>query len=124
MTETTTIFTLLTLFQIKHFISDYPLQNQYMLQKANLDKWVFPLLSHALVHASLTLLIVLVFNYKLWWLFFVDLTIHFVVDRIKASPKMLNRFSLDNKFFWWSLGIDQMMHHLTHYFIIFMIIKG
>jgi len=118
MTETTTIFTLLTLFQIKHFISDYPLQNQYMLQKANLDKWVFPLLSHALVHASLTLLIVLVFNYKLWWLFFVDLTIHFVVDRIKASPKMLNRFSLDNKFF------DQMMHHLTHYFIIFMIIKG
>lgn len=26
-----------------------------------------------------------------------------------------------NKYFWWSLGLDQMVHHLTHYLIIFLI---
>ena len=24
-----------------------------------------------------------------------------------------------NKYFWWALGLDQMVHHLTHYMIIF-----
>lgn len=27
-----------------------------------------------------------------------------------------------NKLFWWSLGLDQMVHHLTHYGIIYLII--
>jgi len=27
-----------------------------------------------------------------------------------------------NKLFWWSLGLDQMIHHLTHYGIIYLII--
>jgi len=91
-----------------------------MLQKANLKNWVKPLLAHA----TMTLLIVLAANPSLWWLSIVDLVIHFSVDRVKASPKMLNRFGIDNKFFWWSLGVDQMAHHLTHYFIIYMILKG
>ena len=115
---------LLVIFQLKHFISDYPLQSQYMLRKANEKQWVKPLLAHALVHATMTLLIVLAFNPSVWWLSIVDLIIHFSVDRVKASPKMLNRFSIDNKFFWWSLGADQMAHHLTHYFIIFIILQG
>lgn len=28
-----------------------------------------------------------------------------------------------NKLFWWSLGFDQMIHHLTHYYIIWRIVK-
>ena len=118
------IFTLLVLFQIKHFIADFPLQNEYMLGKMKLNGWVLPLTCHALVHASITFAIVLIFNANLWWLAIVDLVIHFTMDRIKASPNMLNRFRMDNKFFWWSLGLDQMVHHLTHYAIIYAIITA
>lgn len=28
-----------------------------------------------------------------------------------------------NKFFWWLLGLDQMAHHLTHYFIIWQLVR-
>jgi len=27
-----------------------------------------------------------------------------------------------NTYFWWALGLDQMVHHLTHYFIIWMLV--
>ena len=46
------IFTLLVLFQLKHFICDYPLQTQYMLGKANATNWVKPLAAHAFIHLS------------------------------------------------------------------------
>ena len=118
------IFTLLIIFQIKHFMSDFPLQNEYMLGKMKKKGWIFPLFSHVLVHGLFTLLILLIFSPTLWWLCLVDIVIHFIIDRIKASPNMLNRFPVENKFFWWSLGIDQMIHHLTHYFIIYMIITN
>ena len=61
------------------------------------------------------------------------------MDRVKASPKMLGKFKaltanefisatdeqkLNNKYFWWSLGLglDQAVHHLTHYFIIYLLV--
>lgn len=116
------IFTLLIIYQIKHFLCDYPLQIPYMLQKISKDKWILPLASHAGVHALFTLIIVLVVNANLWWLAIFDFVIHFTMDRIKASPNLLNRFEISNKFFWWSLGFDQMVHHLTHYVIIFALV--
>lgn len=116
------IFVLLAVFQIKHFFSDFPLQTPYMLGKMQVSGWFFPLLAHALVHAFFTLAIVLTINPKLWWLALIDLVVHFVVDRIKASPKLLNRFTPQDRMFWWTLGVDQMMHHLTHYFIIYMLV--
>ena len=45
-----------------------------------------------------------------------------IIAHVKASPKMLGRFKPDNKYFWWSLGGDQMWHHLTHYLIIYLVI--
>lgn len=75
-----------------------------------------------------------------------DLLVHGTMDRIKAAPDMLGRFKpmtaqqyksiaeakklgerlsardkeiiKHNKYFWWSLGLDQGVHHLTHYVII------
>lgn len=90
-----------------------------------------------------------------------DLIVHFTMDRIKASPKLMGRWKpmtapdyvkanelvkiadefsshtlltdtalveaakeakkklRSNTLFWWALGFDQMVHHLTHYVIIF-----
>lgn len=154
------VFALLVIFQIKHFVADYPLQGKYMLKKF-LPGWdfVLPLTAHAGVHALITLVILVLIKSNMYWLVAVDFVVHFIVDRIKASPKMLGRFKAlsavefrllfttpprklgegvafkyvteaevaeairDNTFFWWALGWDQMMHHLTHYFIIWMLVS-
>jgi hypothetical protein len=123
------IFVLLVVYQLKHFLADYPLQGTYMLGKFKLHGWVRPLAAHAGVHGLLTLAIALLFIGKKS--FFVpvalavfDFTIHFTMDRIKASPNMLGRFKdFYDKRFWWSLGFDQMVHHLTHYTIIYVLVR-
>lgn len=119
------IFVLLVAFQIKHFLADYIYQNAYMLGKFKEKGWVLPLLSHVSFHGAFTIAIA-AFYVANWWivlgLALFDMTIHFIMDRIKASPKMLGRFNTTQKEFWWSLGLDQMVHHLTHYAIIAFIV--
>lgn len=166
---------LLVLFQLKHFLADFPLQTQYMLGKFKGGKaWILPLLAHGLVHAAFTFLIAYAFTRSpifSAFLAYTDLKIHTLMDRIKASPNMLGKFknltageykfhlehrkmlmdglagykdkessgaldlkstiaAIDQKFkhntwFWWSLGLDQAVHHLTHYGIIVAImLKG
>lgn len=126
------IFTLLVLFQLKHFICDYPLQTQYMLGKMQATGWIQPLALHATVHACFTA------NIVLWFcalsdqhtlaavlvpaLSLADFVIHFAVDRIKASPKLGGRWNSTQPYFWWALGADQMVHHLTHYLFIAIIV--
>lgn len=117
---------LLVLFQIKHFLADFPLQGTYMLGKFKAKGWVLPLACHTGVHALFTFLIVAVFTHSLKYsliLAALDFTVHFVVDRIKANPNGLGKFKPTDKYFWWALGADQMMHHLTHYAIIYFIIR-
>lgn len=90
------IFILLVIFQIKHFVADFPLQGAYMLGKFKGGKaWIAPLAAHAGVHMTFTTMIALGARVG----FFVavmcgllDFVIHFTVDRIKASPEMLGRY--------------------------------
>lgn len=117
-------FILLVIYQMKHFVADFPLQREYMLKKV-LPGWdfVLPLTTHCLVHAVLTLLIVLRIRPELWWLAVVDFVVHFVMDRIKSGPKYLGRYEDKSRpGFWNCLGIDQMVHHITHFYIIYLLI--
>jgi len=136
----TTVFTLLALFQLKHFLADYPLQTRYMLGKFQ-DGWSFvlPLLQHALVHGLMTFVIVMVFKPRLaMQLMLFDMAVHFCMDRIKAGKKYLGRYKTltaetaatatpeqwrSNNKFWWSVGFDQAVHHLTHYVIIYTVVR-
>jgi hypothetical protein len=180
-----TVMFLFVIYQIKHFLADYPLQGKYMLGKFKPGfGFVLPLLAHVAVHGAFTFGIVFLFLlYKippsgdpiysglvtLASIFAVfDMTCHFIMDRIKASPKLLGRFKpltastyvqaqnmanglsmIDGKplpgemtlqtfedykalgrkdlrgntLFWWSLGLDQMVHHLTHYTIIYFLLR-
>lgn len=118
------VFILLLVFQVKHYVADFPLQREYMLQKT-LPGWNFfwPLSLHCLVHATLTLIICLVVNPSFWWLSLVDFTCHFIMDRIKSGPRYLGRFNnRDKAGFWNALGFDQMVHHFTHYMIIYILV--
>ncbi len=147
---------LLVVFQIKHFVADYPCQTSYMMGKFKAQGWVLPLLAHAGVHGGLTFLIALAWSgspLPAFGLSLLDLCVHFGVDRVKASPRLLGRFKplfgeefkavqalaanhretvagyyaakrlQQNTFFWWSLGLDQALHHLTHYAIIWFLLS-
>ncbi len=129
------LFELLLIFQVKHFLADFPLQGSYMLGKFMRGyKWILPLSAHCLVHAIFTLVICLYFTPSIALsMAMLDFAAHFIMDRVKASPNLLGRFKAlsakeymassnqerrSNIYFWWSLGGDQMWHHCTHYFII------
>ena len=127
-----TIFLLLIVFQFKHFICDYPLQTQYMLGKMKDTGWVKPLAAHAGIHAIGTFIVAYYFlnlNYYLDSIAFAtilaiaDFILHFIVDRIKASPTIGGRFRPEQPQFWWALGADQMTHHLINYIFIFIIVQ-
>ncbi len=116
---------LVVVFQIKHFIADFPLQFPYMLRKMS-DDWDFlaPLSLHCGVHTLLTLAICLLTAPGLWYLAIFDFVVHFLMDRIKSGPRYLGRFNdVHRSSFWIALGFDQMVHHLTHLYIIWMIVK-
>ena len=116
------LFILLILFQLKHFICDYPLQTQYMLGKMQAVGWIKPLAAHAVTHSVGTGLIALIFApYLTLPLIIADFVLHFIVDRIKASPNLGGKFNPTQSYFWWALGADQMAHHLINYVFIFII---
>ncbi len=116
-------FLLLVIYQLKHFLCDYPLQTQYMLGKfKGGDEWKLPLTAHAGVHAAGTLLIGLFFApvYGIAILLaLLDFFAHFIIDRIKV---LKGNYPGNDKRFWWALGADQMAHHFTHYAIIAILI--
>lgn len=125
--------------------------------KKGLD-FLAPLSAHCAVHAAGTLLIAGTYLLRkdaltvksLLIVTTFDFVVHFIMDRIKASPDLLGRFQplspteyhdlikfeqekggdaqteedkRHNKYFWICLGLDQKVHHLTHYAIIYYLIK-
>ncbi len=121
------IFTLFVVFQIKHFIADYPLQLPYMIINKVRPGWGFlmPLATHCFVHSMFTLAICLYVNPAFWYLALLDFAVHFVMDRVKAGPRYLGRFNdLHRSPFWIALGFDQMVHHLTHLYIIWVLVQN
>ena len=117
------IFTLLIVFQIKHFICDFPLQGKFMLGKFK-PGWdfVLPLAAHSGVQALGTLLVTLLFAPELCFLAPIDFTLHFIIDRLKADKRLLGRWNPQQPYFWWALGFDQCLHHITHYGFILVIL--
>jgi hypothetical protein len=90
------LFTLLVVYQLKHFIADFPLQGEYMLRKFHADwrVWVPALSAHAGVHAIFTLFIAgyLVGGFLPFALAAFDFVMHFTMDRVKASPNLMGRW--------------------------------
>ena len=128
------LFTLLILFQVKHFVCDYIWQTGYMLGKFKKKGWVLPLLAHVSVHGVATFTIAFLYlSTNTWTLYafamatalaLLDMVMHFTMDRIKASPNLFGRFKPEQPVFWYTLGFDQMVHHMTHYVLIYFLITA
>ena len=117
------IFALLVLFQMKHFVADFPLQNEWMVFGKARDgvAWLGPLGVHVLIHGTLSLFILLWLAPAFWYLCFVDAGTHLVMDRIKAWKLLLNRWKVHEAMFFNVLGFDQMVHHLTNFWMVYWI---
>lgn len=115
---TVTVFSLLALFVIKHFIADFLMQYDYMIR----DKGIYGApggIHHAGVHASWTFLILIPFITtpdQLLLLPLADFVAHYHIDYFKQH---LNKglTTADRKFWIW-LGLDQALHYLTYVGII------
>lgn len=127
----TPVLAIVAAFKLKHFLADFPFQTQFMLRKTRERDWVKPLALHCLVHAGLTFLLINVLSSSCFTLSSettlliaaklaaFDFVSHFIMDRVKASPKMLGRFNdYRLKPFWLSLGLDQLIHGLSDLFVI------
>lgn len=118
------LFVLYVLFRLKQLACDWLLQTSWMAAGKGKDfetTGYQPLLIHAGIHGCGTLLIVLIIAPKFWWLGLVDIVIHGAIDRVTAVFRVRNDLTPKNKWFWWSIGIDQEAHNFTHLFYIMLI---
>lgn len=118
---TLTVFLLLALFGIKHFIADFAMQYDYMVR----EKGIYGApggLHHAGVHACFTFLILVFFCYNpalMVWLSVADFIIHYHIDWAKQQ---LNRgYTYADRMWWVWLGADQAAHYLTYIGIIYVV---
>ena len=105
---------------ICHFLADYTHSSTaWMLNAKRLGKPLYPIFTHAFIHASLMLvLLALVFGlsgFKLGTLFGFQLITHFLIDVWKG--RMNGWFptlqSPANKWHWIVFGFDQLLHALV-----------
>jgi hypothetical protein len=116
------IFKLLIAFQLKHLLADYFFQTEYMLDKQKARGWFLPLFAHVSVHGIFTLIFCLAFGRpELCWLALFDGSVHFIVDRLKAVYS--RNMTTANPLYWRALGVDQALHHCTHYFIVWLMVS-
>ena len=109
---------------VKHVVGDFLLQTAWMATKDRKTGWALPLLVHCAIHGVLTTLLVVVVQPKLWFVGLVDFAIHITIDRTKGYLVATYGIAPGNVWFWWLIGIDQALHHLTDFFLAIFIVAN
>jgi hypothetical protein len=101
-------------FAIKHVIADFFLQTTWMATgKDARAGWALPLLVHCAIHGALATGVLLVLAPQFWFLGLVDFVVHLTIDRAKGFCVATFNVTMEHQWFWWLIGIDQALHHLT-----------
>jgi len=118
MTDLELVLVLVVLFQIKHFVADYPLQTPAMIRGKGILFNPQGIL-HSLHHSALTLATLMIFSlvHPVAILLAViiasaEFFIHYGIDYTKMQYG--KRLTTSDPRFWWAIGFDQMLHHLTY----------
>jgi len=102
----------------KHVVADFLLRNSWMARgKEQKTGWALPLVVHCAVHGALTTALVLIIVPRFWFIGPVDFAIHLCVDRAKGVCASTFNVTREHQRFWWLIGIDQALHHLTGFFL-------
>jgi len=107
----------MVILAVKHVIADFILQTSWIATGKDAKKgWALPLLVHCAIHGALALGILLVLAPRLWFLAVVDFVVHLIIDRAKGfCVANFNVTQEQSHWFWWLIGIDQALHHLTNF---------
>jgi hypothetical protein len=98
---------------VKHVLGDFVFQNAWMAQKDRATGWALPLLTHCVIHGVLTTAIVVAVAPRFWFVGLIDFAIHIAIDRAKGYLVARFDICLGKRWFWWLIGIDQALHHVT-----------
>jgi hypothetical protein len=102
------------LLATKHVVADFFLQTSWMaLGKDKKTGWALPLLAHTSVHLVLTTALMLALAPQFWFLGPLDFAIHLAIDRAKGFCVATFDVTSEDQWFWWLIGTDQALHHLT-----------
>jgi len=118
---------LLILLNICHWLGDYThLSRDWMLSAKRLGKPLTPIFLHAMVHAILMGIVLMLYikGIMFFWLLLFELITHFLIDVLKGRlnywfPKLSNPA---NKYHWYVFGADQFLHQLIIIIIVFIAI--
>jgi uncharacterized protein DUF3307 len=104
----------MVIFAVKHVIADFVLQTSWMATgKDAKTGWALPLLVHCVIHGALATAVLLALAPRFWFLGLADFVLHFIIDRAKGFCVSTFNVTMDHQWFWWLIGIDQALHHLT-----------
>ena len=102
--------------EVKHFLCDYPLQTAYQLN--NKGTYGHPGgLIHAGVHAlgtSAAFLVITPTPAVGAAILAAEFVVHYHIDWSKDHVMRVNKWTAKDNPFWWTIGIDQLLHHLTY----------
>jgi hypothetical protein len=117
--------TLLWLF-IKHFICDFPLQAYPWMYLNKASYGHLGGLTHAAIHGLGTYLVLSVLQINdAWVLALADFAVHYHIDWAKMNINKKFKLNADNsEWFWILLGLDQLLHHLTYFAIVWWAFKA
>ncbi|SEO58484.1 Protein of unknown function [Rhodopseudomonas pseudopalustris] len=101
---------------LKHVFADFYLQNAWMaIGKDKKTGWALPLFAHCAVHLVLTTAIMLILAPRFWFIGLIDCAIHLAIDRAKGFSVATFNITSESRWFWWLIGTDQALHHLTSF---------
>ncbi|HZP20125.1 MAG TPA: DUF3307 domain-containing protein [Bauldia sp.] len=110
------VLTAFVVLQVKHFLCDYPLQTGYQLRNKSTYGHPGGLL-HSGIHAVGTLPVFLVITPPLAWgvaIFVGEFLLHYHIDWAKGNIIRKIGSTASDRSFWWAIGFDQLLHHLTY----------
>ena len=112
---------LLSLLMLKHIIGDFFLQSDFILENRHRYGHLGGVIHvgiHALGTAIVISLISPVILVSLIVILIAEAVVHYHIDW--AKDNLVNRmgYGVDDKGYWWLLGVDQYLHHLTYVAIV------
>jgi hypothetical protein len=103
---------------VKHFVADFLLRNVWMASgKDQKTGGPLPLLVHCAIHGVLTTALVLIIAPRFWFVGLIDFAIHLCIDGAKGLCVAAFNVVQGHSWFWWLIGIEQALHHLTGFFL-------
>ena len=116
MSAALSLIGLLAWLQAKHFVADYLLQPRWIIQGKGDIRHPAGYV-HAAIHAAFTLPGLMLFGLEgrtITMLALGELSIHFLIDHLKAVHARRHPVSTTSRAFWAAHGLDQLLHHFTY----------